>query len=127
MAMSGPRKGRVIDIVDGALLQNVTFKVSEKGRQRVIREKAKNVHAFVEGSLIKTWKLNSLPVGADGNTLVPQQHASARVNYDPYKGPKMVRQDCQKPESVERAPVVVVSPQGVYARLGRCRVPHLRR
>jgi hypothetical protein len=33
-------------------LENVTFKVSEAGRQRVLRERKKNVHAFVEGDLI---------------------------------------------------------------------------
>ena len=33
-------------------LENVKFKVSEAGRQRVLREKKKNVHAFVEGDLI---------------------------------------------------------------------------
>lgn len=33
-------------------LENVTFKVSEAGRQRVLRERKKNVHAFVEGDLV---------------------------------------------------------------------------
>ena len=33
-------------------LENVTFKVSEAGRQRVLREIKKNVHAFVEGGLV---------------------------------------------------------------------------
>jgi hypothetical protein len=120
MAMEGPRKGRVINIVDGALLRDVTFKVSEAGRQRVIRDKAKNVHAFVDGSLVKTWKLNSLPKDSNGKDLC-HCDASSHVNYDPYKGPKMVRQDCQKPEAVDRAPVVVASPSGVFAKLGRCR------
>ena len=32
------------------VLDNATFKVSEAGRQRVVREKKKNVHAFVTGS-----------------------------------------------------------------------------
>lgn len=30
-------------------LEDVKFKVSEAGRQRVLREKKKNVHAFLEG------------------------------------------------------------------------------
>ena len=33
-------------------LENVEFKVSEAGRQRVLREKKKNVHAFIEGDLV---------------------------------------------------------------------------
>jgi len=32
-------------------LRNVNFKVSEAGRQRVLKEKVKNVHAFVEGEI----------------------------------------------------------------------------
>jgi hypothetical protein len=120
MAMEGPKKGRVLDIVDGALLKNATFKVSEAGRQRVIRDKAKNVHAFVDGSLVKKWKLNSLPVSTSGSALC-KCDASSRVNYDPYTTPKMVREDCRAQEFVDRAPVVVASPKGIFAKLGRCR------
>lgn len=32
-------------------LKNVQFLVSEKGRQRVIAEQAKNVHSYIEGTL----------------------------------------------------------------------------
>ena len=35
-----------------AFLKNVTFRVSESGRQRVLKEKRKNVHAFITGELI---------------------------------------------------------------------------
>lgn len=30
-------------------LQDVTFKVSRKGRERVLRERRKNVHAYIQG------------------------------------------------------------------------------
>ena len=36
------------------LMQDCVFKVSEKGRQRVLREKVKNVHAGVLGELVST-------------------------------------------------------------------------
>ena len=36
------------------LMQDCVFKVSEKGRQRVLREKIKNVHAGVLGELVST-------------------------------------------------------------------------
>ena len=49
MDHSGERKGLVIGYGDDILLSSVEFKVSEKGRQRVIREKKKNVHAYVIG------------------------------------------------------------------------------
>jgi hypothetical protein len=35
-----------------AFLKNATFKVSESGRQRVLKEKLKTVHAFITGELI---------------------------------------------------------------------------
>lgn len=42
------KKGyRIVDRVSAAILTNVTFKVSESGRKKVIREQRKNVHAFV--------------------------------------------------------------------------------
>jgi len=43
---------RVWTHADKISLENVTFKVSEAGRQRVLRERKKNVHAFVEGDLV---------------------------------------------------------------------------
>lgn len=48
-ALEGPMKGRVIRHADNIILCNAVFKVSEAGRQRVIREKRKNVHAGVVG------------------------------------------------------------------------------
>lgn len=43
---------KVVKHVDEICLQNVRFKVSEAGRQRVLREKRKNVHAYVIGEEI---------------------------------------------------------------------------
>lgn len=40
-------RGLVIERADDIVAENVTFKVNDGGRQRVIREKSKNVHAFV--------------------------------------------------------------------------------
>jgi hypothetical protein len=45
-------KGRgwiVVDHTDGIGLRDPSFKVSEKGRQRVLAEKQKNVHAYIYG------------------------------------------------------------------------------
>lgn len=46
-------KGKVIKHLDKVCLKDCEFVVSEKGRQRVLREKRKNVHAVVRGTLIK--------------------------------------------------------------------------
>ena len=51
-ALEGENKGRVIQHRNSVDLANVTFKVSEKGRQRVLKEKRKNVHAGVVGQLL---------------------------------------------------------------------------
>ena len=48
-ALEGEHKGKVIAHAEGILLKGCSFKVGEKGRQRVLREKRKNVHAYVEG------------------------------------------------------------------------------
>lgn len=46
------KTGRVVDHASEVNLTNVEFRVSEAGRQRVLREKAKNVHAYVCGDLM---------------------------------------------------------------------------
>lgn len=50
-ALEGPDKGRVIGRKRNVLLADVTGKVSEAGRQRVLREGRKNVHAGLVGTL----------------------------------------------------------------------------
>lgn len=52
VALDGPDKGRVLGHCPRLGLLNAKFVVSESGRQRVIREKKKNVHAFAIGRLL---------------------------------------------------------------------------
>lgn len=63
------KTGRVIAHVDSIDLINVSFRVSQAGRNRVLREKRKNVHAGVVGYV-------SCPLGAEH---------SVSVTYNPYK------------------------------------------
>lgn len=42
----------VVAHIESFTLNNVVFKVNESGRQRVIKEKKKNVHAFICGLLV---------------------------------------------------------------------------
>jgi hypothetical protein len=62
---------RVVNHASRVTLENVRFKVSEAGRQRVLRERKKNVHAFIEGDLVLDG--GGDPIAAD--TL---------VSYNPY-------------------------------------------
>lgn len=48
-ALTGPSKGLVIMHTDAVSIAQPEFKVSEAGRQRVLAEKKKNVHAGVVG------------------------------------------------------------------------------
>jgi len=50
-----PKTKRVIGHANTISLKDVTFKVSEAGRQRVLRDKRKNVHAIVRGTLLGLW------------------------------------------------------------------------
>lgn len=116
MAHEGPEKGRVIDVVDGVVLRNASFIVREAGRQRVLRDKQKNVHAFVQGDLETTYDLDTLtPAAADA---LFARGAKVRVGYDPYKMATFQREDCGKP--VTESPLVIASPKGVFAKLPPC-------
>jgi hypothetical protein len=60
----------VIDRVNVAYFKNVELKVSEAGRQRVLRNKKKNVHAGVKGQRIKH---------------MPKGMIWVQASYNPYK------------------------------------------
>jgi len=51
-ALEGPQKGRVIARTFHVALRDVQPRVSQKGRERVLREKRKNVHAGLVGDWI---------------------------------------------------------------------------
>ncbi len=40
-------RGRVVDYIDEAVCMDVSFKVGLKGRERVLKEGRKNVHAYI--------------------------------------------------------------------------------
>lgn len=71
---------RVLAHVDGIALKNVTFHVSESGRQRVLRDRRKNVHAFVRGYLDTTPYMRDVMDKCD-----------VQVSYNPYKYNSFVR------------------------------------
>lgn len=66
--------GRVVGHCHSLMLQNVRFVVREGGRQRVLREQRKNVHAFVVGHIVESC------FGADMNGTFP-----VHISYNPYK------------------------------------------
>lgn len=65
-------RGKVLLHTAHCTILNPRFKVSEAGRQRVLRERCKNVHAYIEGEVY--------PPGMIAES-------GRRVSYNPYKGP----------------------------------------
>ena len=49
--MQGPGKGRVAGYTDNIDLTDAVFKVNKSGRDKVLKEKRKNVHAFIVGKM----------------------------------------------------------------------------
>lgn len=56
-AMEGSNKGRVIAHAEQLSMRDVDLKVSEAGRQRVLSEGRKNVHAGAVGHIDAAWGL----------------------------------------------------------------------
>jgi hypothetical protein len=112
-ASSGAERGRVVAHASALLLDSVSFKVSEAGRQRVIREHSKNVHAGLLGQLIASTR-----VDAPLDDLLQTLHHSALaleaplVTYDPYRFSTFVRLHDHAP--IYSAPRVLVVGRKVF-------------
>lgn len=93
---------RVIAYVDFILLEDCTFKVSEKGRERVLKEKRKNVHAGIEGHWVNKKTIN-LETGS-----------TSRVIYDPYKYQTFVDSKTLKPRRCSKNALVTIAGAFVF-------------
>jgi hypothetical protein len=80
-SLEGETYGKVIAHRPSVVIRNATFKVSETGRQRVLKEQRKNVHAGVVG----TW--------IDGG----RGFNGTMVTYNPYKYKSFVFADSEEP------------------------------
>lgn len=88
----------VIAHVDKAVVTDAEFYVSEAGRQRVLREKCKNVHAKIRGK----WVTEDVEV----------DESWRRVRYNPYLFPTFVYADNEKP--LQSSSVVVIVGDQVF-------------
>ena len=73
--LSVRQRGKVIDHVSMISLQGATFHVQPAGRKRVLKEKRKNVHAYVSGERVAVASYDS---------------SSERITYNPYKNKTFV-------------------------------------
>lgn len=103
-AMAGPQRGKVLHHAKAWSLENAFFKVSEASRQRVLREKCKNVHAGVTGRLTAWWGLDGLPglIGGDAIARANCQEERRAVTYNPYKGPTFIERATGHPVTSAR-------------------------
>jgi hypothetical protein len=97
-ALEGDRKGRVVAHSNTVLLEGCKLMVSEAGRQRVLREKRKNVHAGVSGTWIN-YCTNRVENHFEFLSMVGRQ-----VTYNPYKYDSFVIKATE--QSVNKADVV---------------------
>lgn len=82
-ALEGEHKGKVIAHRHEVVLRKPKPKVSEAGRQRVLQEKRKNVHA----GLVGEWVQDSKIIQMDGD----------KITYNPYKYTTFVYADDAQP------------------------------
>jgi hypothetical protein len=97
-ALEGDRKGRVVAHSDLVVLEGCKLLVSESGRQRVLREKRKNVHAGVSGTWINADRAES---HFEFLSMVGRQ-----VTYNPYKYASFVVKATE--QSIDKADVVAM-------------------
>lgn len=105
--------GKVLAQQQTVLVANPVFVVQPAGRERVLREQRKNVHAFVRGELVGFSLENSQMTAfqnEEGHDLGEWNQAS----YNPYKAPYFYNKVTDGP--VERANAAIVSTNGVWYR-----------
>lgn len=79
-------KGKVIKHTDRVVLIKAKFVVQPAGRQRVLKEKKKNVHAFVRGIMLPDdWEVETHLLPTD------------EVTYNPYKYKTFVKKQTEEP------------------------------
>lgn len=83
-ALEGPFKGKVVAHASSLTLDACEFKVNEKGRQRVLRERVKHVHAGVLGYF-------------NGNDKCPEGNITMEVVYNPYIYDQFVHKQSKEP------------------------------
>ncbi len=99
------KKGKVVAHRESVLIENPTFVVQPAGRARVLREKKKNVHAYVKGKwvTVTSGKIKSIMFGA------------RKVRYNPYLGKDFFYTDGdQEPVFGFEVSKALLTPEGVW-------------
>lgn len=102
--------GLVVGHADSLQITNAIFKVSEAGRQRVLRTNHKNVHAGIEGELDLDW-LNFNVEDVSFEDMPPM----TTVRYNPYQFSSFVTEPTKQPILVSNR--VVIMNNTVFAEI----------
>lgn len=108
-ALEGAKKGRVVAHVNDAIVYNPTFKVSEAGRQRVLRERKKNVHAGVVGQ----WYEGEFNAKRCAELM---EYTGRAVTYNPYRFDSFVYKNTETPIN-DQPRVAALHSDGVKASI----------
>jgi hypothetical protein len=108
-ALEGAKKGRVVAHVNDAIVYNPTFKVSEAGRQRVLRERKKNVHAGVVGQ----WYEGEFNAKRCAELM---EYSGRAVTYNPYRFDSFVYKNTETPIN-DQPRVAALHSDGVKASI----------
>ena len=118
ISIKSDSSGLVLGHAKSVDIVGADFVVNEAGRQRVLKEKQKNVHAYVKGLLLNTigfkpYKGRSLgPAYGALDTI----HKVTVVSYNPYKAPHFVIKGTS--DKVTKASLCTVSHDGTIAGYG---------
>jgi len=113
VANEGPTRGRVLEVVSAVPVKDATFVVREGGRQRVLREQSKNVHAFIRGQMVRSAPLGCEPKLASPGAMLLRRRSAIRVSYDPYLHGHFFVVETGEP--IASAPLVAATADGVFA------------
>ena len=118
ISIKSDSSGLVLGHAKSVDIVGADFVVNEAGRQRVLKEKQKNVHAYVKGLLLNTigfkpYKGRSLgPAYGALDTI----HKVTVVSYNPYKAPHFVIKGTS--DKVTKASLCTVSHDGTISGYG---------
>ena len=120
ISIKSASSGLVLGHAESVDISSADFVVNEAGRQRVLKDRQKNVHAYVKGLLLNTigfkpYKGRSLQrctaLGAIHST-----YKDTIVSYNPYKAPHFVIKGTS--DKVSKASLCTVSHDGTISGFG---------
>ena len=92
-SMQQPNYGLIVGYENHTILKNCNFIVGENSRQRVLRERSKNVHAWIVGH------------GVDMSSFKVDKRKLKSAYYNPYKVDSFI--DFETNQRIDKAEIVV--------------------